>query len=246
MLFVMWMISAILLQIASGQYSLSRGRALPASAQQAERDQPLSQAYIQNADYNDQGQYLADAYQDQGKYATGNNPVLYSRPILTHGRTSHPKENEYKIPAKPATPVYRPQSIEHKRDPTHRPAQASNSPLPSGYKNVANIVFAGIPEEGFDGADYEFATYHGHPEAQGFGYAVDDNDNGNKFTHNGYSEGDTTKGEYRVLLPDGRTQIVTYSSDPERGYMARVSYEGTARPYTPPQAEKYASVRNKP
>ncbi|XP_037782066.1 cuticle protein 19-like [Penaeus monodon] len=61
-----------------------------------------------------------------------------------------------------------------------------------------------------------------------------------------YSEGDTMKGEYRVLLPDGRTQIVTYSSDPERGYMARVSYEGTARPYTPPQAEKYASIRNKP
>ncbi|XP_037782065.1 uncharacterized protein LOC119578568 [Penaeus monodon] len=163
MLFVMWMISATLLQITSGQYSLSRGRTLSASAQHAERGQPFSSAYIQNADYNDQGQYLADAYQEQGKYATGNNPILYSRPILTRGKTSHPKHNEYKIPAKPATPVYRPQSTEHKRDPTHRPAEASNSPLPSGYKNVANIAFAGIPEV-FDGADYEFATYHGHPE----------------------------------------------------------------------------------
>nr|XP_027210976.1 pro-resilin-like [Penaeus vannamei] len=245
MLFVTWMISATLLQVTSGQSGFSRAREIPAPVPQAERNQPLIPAYIQNADYSDQGQYLAGAYQSQGKYAPGYDPAQYVRPIPTQGRPSRPKQSEYKIPAKPATPVYRPESGEQKRNPSHRPAEASSSP-PSGYTNVANIVFAGLPEGAFDGADHEYATYHGHPEAQGFGYAVDDNDNGNKFTHNGYSEGDTTKGEYRVLLPDGRTQIVTYSSDPERGYMARVTYEGTARPYTPPQAEKYDSFRNEP
>ncbi|XP_042887380.1 uncharacterized protein LOC122263121 [Penaeus japonicus] len=231
--FVLCMISTTLLHAIGGQSSHVR---------QARRNQPIISPYVEgnNVNYNDQAQYLAGAYQNQGKYTTANNPVLHAQPILTHGRNTNPKQGDYQIPAKPATPVYRPQSNEPKNELAYRP-EASNRPLPSGYKNVANIVFADIPEEGFDADDYEYATYHGHPEAQGFGYAVDDNDNGSKFTHNGYSEGNTTKGEYRVLLPDGRTQVVTYSSNPESGYMARVSYEGTARPHVPANVEEYAS-----
>merc|ERR1719264_6666 len=40
-------------------------------------------------------------------------------------------------------------------------------------------------------------------------------------------------GEYRVELPDGRTQIVTYTADHENGYVADVKYEGVAHPPEP-------------
>merc|ERR1711997_603616 len=56
-------------------------------------------------------------------------------------------------------------------------------------------------------------------------------------------------GEYRVALPDGRTQIVTYKADHEGGFIADVKYEGVAQyppapkggygPYAAP-APKYA------
>ena len=42
-------------------------------------------------------------------------------------------------------------------------------------------------------------------------------------------------GEYRVALPDGRTQIVTYHADHENGYVADVKYEGEPR-YEPAPA----------
>ena len=76
-----------------------------------------------------------------------------------------------------------------------------------------------------------------------FAYAVQDQYTGNDFGHNSNSDGKVTTGEYRVLLPDGRTQIVTYTADHYNGFQAEVTYEGEARPYEPPQQAAYSQSR---
>ena len=41
------------------------------------------------------------------------------------------------------------------------------------------------------------------------------------------------EGVYRVLLPDGRVQTVTYTADHVNGYFADVSYSGGGSPRHP-------------
>ncbi|KAK7012581.1 hypothetical protein SK128_012532 [Halocaridina rubra] len=104
------------------------------------------------------------------------------------------------------------------------------------------IIYSGLPNPGQFQHSSADPTFHGTPNAHNFGYAVEDSQLGNQHAHNGYSDGETTKGEYRVLLPDGRTQVVTYSADPKMGFMARVTYEGEAKPYVPTQKHDDVSV----
>jgi len=44
-------------------------------------------------------------------------------------------------------------------------------------------------------------------------------------------DGDKTTGNYWVVLPDGRRQIVNYYVDGYSGYVADVKYEGEAKAY---------------
>lgn len=55
-----------------------------------------------------------------------------------------------------------------------------------------------------------------------FEYAVNDAESSNDYNHNAVSDGDVTRGEYRVQLPDGRTQVVKYTADWKNGYNAEV------------------------
>ncbi|PSN42139.1 hypothetical protein C0J52_17129 [Blattella germanica] len=66
------------------------------------------------------------------------------------------------------------------------------------------------------------------PKSYQFGYAVRDYATGNDYNRHETSDGNTIQGEYRVQLPDGRTQIVTYIADWKNGYRAQVRYEGEA------------------
>merc|ERR1719251_527677 len=71
--------------------------------------------------------------------------------------------------------------------------------------------------------DYSFSNFNAHEERDGYNAA----------------------GGYQVALPDGRTQIVTYTATKD-GYVADVKYEGEAKypeynpaPYKPAPAPAY-------
>merc|ERR1712055_231424 len=57
-----------------------------------------------------------------------------------------------------------------------------------------------------------------------FDFGVADEESGNEFSHVENSDGQVTQGEYRVLLPDGRTQVVKFFDD-GNGFNAEVTYE---------------------
>ncbi|XP_049832389.1 pro-resilin-like [Schistocerca gregaria] len=80
-------------------------------------------------------------------------------------------------------------------------------------------------------ADYDDGGHSGAyepPKPYEFGYAVRDYSTGNDYTRREASDGNTVHGEYRVALPDGRIQVVSYTADWQNGYQARVRYEGAA------------------
>lgn len=65
---------------------------------------------------------------------------------------------------------------------------------------------------------------HKPAEPFDFNYAVKDDQFGTDFSHNAINDGDTTQGEYKIQLPDGRTQIVKYTANWATGFHAQVNF----------------------
>lgn len=87
---------------------------------------------------------------------------------------------------------------------------------PGGYQD-------GGFQGGYGGRD------NGRPQPYSFQYEVYDPPSGNDYSQRESSDGNVVQGEYRVLLPDSRTQIVKYTADDANGYIADVQYEGQAQ-----------------
>merc|ERR1712168_1746244 len=67
------------------------------------------------------------------------------------------------------------------------------------------------------------------PQPYSYSYAVDDPTYGSQFDASETSDGAGNKqGNYNVALPDGRIQHVTYTTNDVDGYIADVTYDGTA------------------
>ena len=102
--------------------------------------------------------------------------------------------------------------------PAPAPAPApTNAPAPAPAP-----AYAPAPKPAYGPVE----VYADVPPKYTFEYAVSDSYS-NNFGHNEARDGYKTSGSYRVILPDSRTQIVTYTAD-ENGYVADVKYEGQA------------------
>nr|AWK28350.1 cuticular protein [Nilaparvata lugens] len=87
------------------------------------------------------------------------------------------------------------------------------------------------------------AYHHAEPEhyapaKYSFEYAVKDEHTGDIKSQHEVREGDSVKGYYTLVQPDGKKRIVEYTSEHKDGFNAIVHYEGEAKAYAP--APKYA------
>merc|ERR1719266_2073150 len=114
--------------------------------------------------------------------------------------------------AAPAVPVAPYAPAPYAPAPAYAPAPYHPAPAPYHEEKIPPQPFA----YEYGGAD-EYGRHFAKTETQ--------------------DEHGVVKGEYRVELPDGRVQIVSYHADHENGFIADVRYEGEAHPepaYHPP------------
>uniref|UniRef100_A0A6P7GI06 Pro-resilin-like n=1 Tax=Diabrotica virgifera virgifera TaxID=50390 RepID=A0A6P7GI06_DIAVI len=123
------------------------------------------------------------------------------------------------------------------------PSTNYGTPLGSPITNYAGagVNYAGAGSHYNGQADYSNNNihnggddHHGHdhggePKSYEYGYQVKDEYTGTNYNKQETSDGNQVRGEYRVALPDGRTQIVTYWADWQSGFHADVKYEGEAQ-----------------
>merc|ERR1711953_1382790 len=100
------------------------------------------------------------------------------------------------------------------------------------YSALLAVAFAAGPPAPYHAPAPAYGkgpVYEDTPPVYGYEYAVQDDYSGANFGQNEKRDGYSTQGQYRVLLPDGRTQTVTYhTADAYSGNIAEVTYEGHA------------------
>merc|ERR1712212_1316954 len=131
--------------------------------------------------------------------------------------------------------VHRPAPVYHAAPVVHRPVAYHAAPVVVAKPVIAHPAPVYHPAPVVHKPVYHEPSYD-EPAVYQYGYAVADDYSGANFASNEKRDGYATSGEYRVALPDGRTQIVTYSTaDAYSGNVVDVRYEGEAHyePYHP-------------
>jgi len=150
-------------------------------------------------------------------------------PERTYEAPSQP-QRAYSAPAQPQRPYSAPSQPERAYSAPAQPERAYSAPAqPERAYSAPSPTYA-APEDNSE-EDLPLMPFD-------FGYIVDDSETENAYGHKSNSDGEQVTGQYRVLLPDGRTQIVTYTADKENGFQAQVTYEGEARPWVPPTSDE--------
>merc|ERR1711874_626126 len=136
---------------------------------------------------------------------------------------------------KPPAP-YGPQPRPHGAPAPYKPAPAPYKPAPAPYKPApAPYKPAPVYEEEEDYA----------PQPYKYEYGVQDDYTNAAFAKSeSQNEVGTVTGSYKVNLPDGRIQTVTYTADEVGGFKAEVTYEGT--PIYPPEPKEGYGVYSGP
>ena len=116
-------------------------------------------------------------------------------------------------------------------------------------ENVIDYNRGGAPI--FNPRSQEHSSLHNYeehplpPQPYIYKYGVKDVHTGTSFDkHEEKDDRGNLQGSYRVNLPDGRVQVVSYRATPEGGYKAEVTYEGEAI-YPPEPAEGYGNTYRK-
>ncbi|XP_018011899.1 uncharacterized protein LOC108669121 [Hyalella azteca] len=109
---------------------------------------------------------------------------------------------------------------------------------------IQTVRYAGTPDSAqipssrktFSPSGFKVPKYN-------FSYRVDHETSGNHFGHDEEREGSKTSGQYSVILPDGRTQVVTYHAD-TKGYRANVQYKHLGHDISVPGNRRDPVIRN--
>merc|ERR1711892_483827 len=132
----------------------------------------------------------------------------------------------------------------HHTAPTH-PVEVKTS-MAAKMVTILSLVGSALSHPAGPPAPYAAPAHAVEPPVYNYQYGVSDDYSGSVFSAQENRNNYDTAGEYRVNLPDGRVQVVSYSAGPE-GYVADVQYEGEAaypeaKPYVPAPAYKAAPV----
>ncbi|KAK7069648.1 hypothetical protein SK128_017481, partial [Halocaridina rubra] len=148
--------------------------------------------------------------QPSGLYDTPLPPPTARPPTTRPTPPPPPPSGLYDLP-NPSNPVpatVRPPPPPQTRPPPPPPPSPPSAtrlpPPPPSQTTTASPMMGGMPYD--------------------FDWGVNDPESGNQFSQKEESDGNVVRGEYRVLLPDGRLQIVRYFDD-GNGFNVDITYE---------------------